>query len=266
MIKATGAGEPRPKAANLLVIDTSTDRSVVAVETEAGRIVEASTDSGRRHGRDLIPRIRDALSEAGLRVNDLDAIAVGLGPGSYTGLRIGLIAAKTLAYVGQAVLIGLDSLEAIAGNAPPDARRIAVIGDAQRGDVYAAEFDREPAGSRPQRRSETRVEPLAAWAERLASSEPATTTTTVLGPALEVPRIRSAIPASFRIAEASCRPEPSPMLALARDAWNAGLRHEIESLEPLYLRRSAAEDQWDARSQPAQPVGRGPNVGGPSSS
>ncbi len=101
---------------------------------------EAESDPARRHGRGLIPAIAALLALEGLAVADLDAVAVGLGPGSYTGLRIGLTAAKTLAYAAGKPLVPLDSLEAIARNAPDDARQVVVAVDAQRGDAYLAEF------------------------------------------------------------------------------------------------------------------------------
>lgn len=82
---------------NLLSLDTST-KHAIALATEAGLFCMTTPESVRRHGRDLIPQIGSLLEAAGIRAKDLDAIAVGLGPGSYTGLRVGVTAAKTLAY------------------------------------------------------------------------------------------------------------------------------------------------------------------------
>ncbi len=70
------------------------------------------------------------LADAGLALRDIELIGVGLGPGSYTGLRVGVTAAKTLAYVTGALLVGFDSLEAVARNAPDQASRVSVVADA----------------------------------------------------------------------------------------------------------------------------------------
>ena len=88
----------------------------------------------------------ELLATGGLRAREIEVIGVGLGPGSYTGLRVGVTAAKTLAYVTGAALVGLDSLEAVAWNAPGTALRVSVVADAQRGDVYSAEFMRQRTG------------------------------------------------------------------------------------------------------------------------
>ncbi|MBX6311644.1 MAG: tRNA (adenosine(37)-N6)-threonylcarbamoyltransferase complex dimerization subunit type 1 TsaB, partial [Isosphaeraceae bacterium] len=128
---------------NLLALDTSTRHAALVVGRADGAIVLALADPATRHGRGLVPTLRDLLRRANLAPQDLDAIAVGLGPGSYTGLRIGLTAAKTLAYATGCPLIGLDSFEVLARNAPDDALMISVIADAQRGgDLYHAPFTR----------------------------------------------------------------------------------------------------------------------------
>ncbi len=81
---------------NILALDTSTERAAIALATEAGVFCMTASETARRHGRDLIPQIGSLLESAGLRAMDLDVVAVGLGPGSYTGLRVGVTAAKTL--------------------------------------------------------------------------------------------------------------------------------------------------------------------------
>jgi tRNA threonylcarbamoyladenosine biosynthesis protein TsaB len=182
------------------------------------------------------------LRDADLRVGDIEVIAVGLGPGSYTGLRVGLTAAKTLAYATGASLLGLDSLEAIALNAPAEFARISVIADAQHGQLYVADFGREaPAGPLLRRRA-TRIESLLAW---LAGLEP---DTLVLGPGLLSPRIQSALPAVlFNHDPALNYPDGHLLIELAIATWASGRRDDQWKIEPNYLRQSSAEELWDAR-------------------
>jgi tRNA threonylcarbamoyladenosine biosynthesis protein TsaB len=226
---------------NLLAIDTSTPRAALALGTVAGAIHTATPDPAQRHGRNLVPALHDLLRVAALRLSDLEAIAVGLGPGSYTGLRIGLTAAKTLAYALGKPLVGLDSLEVLAQNAPDDAARVAVIADAQRGELYAADFARNKRGGPIVRLAPTRIVTRSEWLDQLAAG------TLVLGPGLD--RVGSLLPGSVVAADpAMAWPDPVRLLAVARALWETGRRDEPWFLEPLYLRRSAAEEQWEQRS------------------
>jgi tRNA threonylcarbamoyladenosine biosynthesis protein TsaB len=226
----------------LLVIDTSTDQPAVGILPESGLPGAAPHLTGRRHGRDLLPSIRDLLSRQELEVNDLRVVAVGLGPGSYTGLRIGLTAARMLAYITGADLVGFDSLQGWAHEAPAEACRVHVVADAQRGDVYAADFHRTAPGEPIAAIAPSRIESLAAWSGRLV--EPGL----VLGPGLESPAIRNAVPprlATFQLPADHSR--AFALLRMARELWQAGRRDDLWTLEPNYLRRSAAEDLWEAR-------------------
>jgi tRNA threonylcarbamoyladenosine biosynthesis protein TsaB len=230
---------------NLLVFDTSTERAVIALSTASGGPFVTTTDSGRRHGRDLIPQVSSLLSRAGLRVGNLDLVAVGLGPGSYTGLRVGVTAAKTLAYATGAALAGLDSLQAIGRNAPAEALRVSVIADAQRGDLYVADLARPAPGAPLLALGESRIEPLANWGARMEQG------VLVLGPGLDSPRIRGALPAGLNTMEGTANyPQGVCLIELAREAQASGRLEVPWLLEPRYLRRSAAEDQWDALHRP----------------
>lgn len=228
---------------NFLAIDTSGDRSAVGVWTEAGASREGTTAVSRKHGCDLVPLIRDLLLASGLKAVDLTAVAVGLGPGSYTGLRIGLTAARMLAYAAGAKLLAFDSLEGFAQNAPDDALNVRVIADAQRGDVYCAAFQRAEVGGVLRAVRATRIEPFARWVEGL---EPGAF---VLGPGLGAKAIRAALPGRVVVADAdSNRPSGRRLVELARRIAASGAEFDLWGLEPNYLRRSAAEDQWAARA------------------
>ena len=226
----------------LLAIDTSTPRAALALARpgQEPRVPppDAEPDRAARHGRGLIPAIAALLAAEGLTVADLGAIAVGLGPGSYTGLRIGLTAAKTLAYAAGKPLVAIDSLEAIARNAPDDALRVVVAVDAQRGDAYLADFARDAPGAPLHRLGPTRIEAVAPWAEALGPSD------LVLGPALD--RLLAAWPASARLGTPDQgHPGPARLIPMAREALEAGRTLDPFFVEPIYLRRSAAEDQWE---------------------
>lgn len=230
---------------NVLAIETSTDRAVLAVAVDGGRLWAAATDAGRRHGRDLLPRLEKLLASAGLAAGDLGAIAVGLGPGSYTGLRVGVTAAKTLAYVTGADLVGFDSLHAIGRDAPAAALRVSVIADAQRGDVYVADLARAEPGAPLVPAGETRIESVDTWLGALEAG------TVVVGPALDSPRVRAAVPAVFLAADgAAGGPSGESLITIARERLEAARYESPWLLEPRYLRRSAAEDLWESRVPP----------------
>ena len=230
----------------LLAIDTSTHRAALALARPGlgPRVPPPDADPGRasRHGRGLIPAISALLAAEGLTVADLGAIAVGLGPGSYTGLRIGLTAAKTLAYAANKPLVALDSLEAIARNAPEDAPNVVVAVDAQRGDAYLADFARESPGAPLHRLGPTRIEAVEPWARALDPR------TLVLGPALD--RLLADWPESTRLGTTDQgHPDSARLIPLAREALEAGRTLDPFFVEPIYLRRSAAEDQWERRGK-----------------
>jgi tRNA threonylcarbamoyladenosine biosynthesis protein TsaB len=227
---------------NFLVLDTSTERGAIGVTAPSGSRHVATTDRGRRHGRDLIPSVAATLRDAGLTANEIGVIAVGLGPGSYTGLRVGLTAAKALAYATRASLLGLDSLEAIALNAPAEWQHVSVIADAQRRQLYVADFVREEFAGPLHRVGATRIESLTAWLERLKPK------TLALGPALESPRIQSSLPVGLLNLEPELNfPDSHRLIDLAIQSWAAGMRNDVWLLEPNYLRQSSAEELWDAR-------------------
>lgn len=222
----------------LLAIDTSTPRFSAALALNDGRIFESRGGAEAKHATDLIPVIQDLLLQGSISSVNLGAIAVGLGPGSYTGLRIGLIAAKTLAYALECRLIGLDSLEIVARNAPRRAARLSIVADAQRGDLFVADFERADPESRLVRRGPTRVESASDWLSRLTEE------TFVLGPALA--RATFSLPAGVgRAKPEDGLPLPAGLIESALEAYDSGRADDVWNLEPIYLRRSAAEDKKD---------------------
>jgi tRNA threonylcarbamoyladenosine biosynthesis protein TsaB len=133
---------------------SSNETRVVALETSGpiggicvvigGRVVaERNFSRGMEHGRMLVPSLQDACREARLDPRrDIDLIAVSQGPGSFTGLRIGIAAAKAMAFVAGCPLAGVSSLDVLVENAPATASRACVVVDAKRGQVYAAIYER----------------------------------------------------------------------------------------------------------------------------
>lgn len=123
----------------LLAIDTATSAAVVALGEPDGRLrAEASWPPGQHHSEELLPRIAALLAGAGLRPADLGAIVVGTGPGAFTGLRVGLATAKTLAHELGIPVTGVSSAEALLQAAT------AAAGDDRRGVLLL------PAGSSDQ--------------------------------------------------------------------------------------------------------------------
>lgn len=135
---STDADARRPR---ILAFDTATRMSVVALG-RGGDSVEAfsSRASAHRHGSHLLEQIEAVLARAGRSMGDVDAIAVGTGPGSFTGMRVGLATAKTLAYARSLPLLGVASSEALrtAATERDDAAEAVVVLPAGARDHYVA--------------------------------------------------------------------------------------------------------------------------------
>ena len=131
----------------MLVVGFDTATPVVSVALHDGaRIVsEASAADGRRHGELLTPMIAKVLADAGVSRADLSAVAVGVGPGPYTGLRVGVVTARVLGAVLGIGVHGVCSLDVIAADVPRG-REFLVATDARRKEVYWARYD--AAGTR----------------------------------------------------------------------------------------------------------------------
>ena len=142
---------------SLLGIDTSTAASAACVVREDGEVFEVAPEPaalGARpaHASELMPAVADVMERAGMDYADLEAIAVGVGPGTFTGLRIGIATARALATANGLQLRPVSSLAALAAGieaevtgaegAPDDAPSLLPVIDAKRGEVFAAEYAR----------------------------------------------------------------------------------------------------------------------------
>jgi tRNA threonylcarbamoyladenosine biosynthesis protein TsaB len=132
----------------LLAIDTSTSAITVAVHDGTSMLAESSTIDARRHGEHLAPGILGVLQEAGRSAADVTAVVCGLGPGPFTGLRVGLVTARTFAFARGIPALGVCSLDALAHQAWREgavtggaAGGFVVATDARRKEVYWARYD-----------------------------------------------------------------------------------------------------------------------------
>ena len=130
----------------LLAIDTSQDAGSVTLAESSGdslNIIETAAVDGGTFSAQLVPRIAEMLQKHGRNPESLDAIVAATGPGSFTGLRIGLAAAKGLAEVLQKPILGVSMLEVLAAAAPQSATEIVSIMDARRSEFYVGEYRRD---------------------------------------------------------------------------------------------------------------------------
>jgi tRNA threonylcarbamoyladenosine biosynthesis protein TsaB len=132
----------------LLAFDTATPLVTVALHDGADTVVELTSTETMKHGEQLAPLIDRALQQAGLVRQDLTAIGVGCGPGPFTGLRVGLVTARTLAFALEVPVYGVCTLDVLAVEAVATgavSTDFAVATDARRKEVYFATYDADGA-------------------------------------------------------------------------------------------------------------------------
>lgn len=225
-----------------LIVETSGRVGRLGLARGSQLIGERLLDETRRHARDLAPSVADLLHNFGARVRDVAAIFVSLGPGSYTGLRVGLISAKVLAYAADCALVGVPTFEAIASQSTALSHEFDVISDAQKGKLYVQRFVAPPGADIVQAQSELTIVAIRDWLA-LRPCEVGVT-----GPGLKI--VSQLLPAKTPTAALDCC--EAAVTGVLRAGWPryvAGQRDDPFRLEPIYLRPSSAEEQWSRRPQ-----------------
>ncbi len=224
----------------ILAIETSSASGTIAAADGSRLIAEHPLDPQVRSARSLAPGIRELLAAVDWKVHDIELVAVTIGPGSFTGLRVGIATAKTLAYCLGARSVGITTLEVIAAQYDGEAPRLSVAIDAQRGQVFAAEFLR--ASSEWQIVGEPRVLNNHDWLGALHHSGAAS------GPALG--KLAGQLPTGVTIAAPEqWNPRAATVAALAWQRHLRGMYDDVWKLAPLYLRQSAAEEKWNQQQR-----------------
>jgi tRNA threonylcarbamoyladenosine biosynthesis protein TsaB len=219
-----------------LILETSGRVARIGLARGGAVVARADLDTSRRHAREMVPTIDAILKAEGLRPTDLTGIVASRGPGSYTGLRVGLATAKALAYATGCELRAVDTFAAIAEQALADAWFQTVIADALQGQVYAQHFARRHDGWRAER--PLQIATVGAFAAQLTAGE------WLSGPGVAV--YDGQLPATNPRAAVSDR-EARIESVLAVGLRLAPLtKEELFALEPLYLRGSSAEEKAKA--------------------
>lgn len=230
----------------ILGIETSTMTGSVAIITEQHLIVEQTINTKITHAERLITTIDDTLRAVSLTIREIDGIAVSAGPGSFTGLRIGITTAKSLAYSLKKPIVAVSSLDALASQFLFCNQLICPMLDARKKEVYSACYRNSDATV--QRVSEYAViTPMNLLKE---IHEP----TLFLGDGVAAYRrqIESELGEFALFADAAhLLPRGSLVAKLGCDRLLAGEQDDCSALTPLYLRQSDAEIHWE-RAQIAQ--------------
>jgi len=205
-------------------------------ESRAARLVRQTVLGGsQRTAQALAPALRDLVADVGWPPRSIDLVAVAVGPGSFTGLRIGVTTAKTLAYALGANVMGVNSLVALAAQSPPSTGPLWTILDAQRQELFAAKFDADPRESGVVN-CETAILRQDEWLARLKPGD------WVMGPPLR--RLAQRLPhGAVLVPETFWQPTAAAVGHVAWQAFQAGHRDDVWMLTPSYYRPSYAEEK-----------------------
>jgi tRNA threonylcarbamoyladenosine biosynthesis protein TsaB len=220
----------------ILAIDTASHTCSVAVLDDRQLLTEILLSRAQVHSRHLMEMIDNALKYSGITAPEIDGFAVSRGPGGFTGLRIGMSAAKGMAFALGKKIIGIPTLEALALPLRREARRICAMLDARRGDVYAASYRIEKERLIPE------DEPMVMKPEALAARM--THPCTFVGDGADA--YRTVIETICREGASFAEPAKNVIRAetiarIALDRFRENIHDDVAGLAPVYIRKSDAE-------------------------
>ncbi len=223
---------------NLLAVETSGMVGSIALHREGLPVEERPIGAeGRRHARTLVADADRLMAEFELAPRDTHCVAVSIGPGSFTGLRVGIVFAKTFGWINKCPVVAVPTFDALAWQVKSDSARVGVVGDAQRGEVFFAEYQK--TGGEITTVSQVEIASVDSVRTKLSED------TVLIGPGLD--RYASEFECFCKLADPTLwRPAASSIAELGRAAFDTGNIADPWKLEPFYLRRSAAEEKRDA--------------------
>lgn len=217
----------------ILAIDTATESCSVAVWNE-GVVASRFEISPREHTQKILPMVKSALEEANLTLQSLDVLAFGRGPGSFTGVRIGVGVAQGIALGAELPMIGISSLATMAEGVfrTTGIKQVLVAIDARMGEIYCAQYQRNDEGIWLGEETEAVMKPEH-FVEALQST---TGTWAMAGTGWQAyPELKEGL--LFTVVETDITlPARQDMLPLAVVAWHEGKATRVEEAEPVYLR------------------------------
>jgi len=228
----------------VLGIETSSTVGGIAILDDEKLLASRTFESGLVHGREIAPAIKSASDEAGVPPGKLDLIAVDIGPGSYTGVRVGVAAAKMMAWALGTKLAAVVSLDALANAAASLGERIVPILDARRKQLYAAEYAAGPNGVSAVKRLS--IVPREGFLETV--TRPAVLIGDAIG---KFPELFAESPGISHAPKEFWIPEAATVARLGLEAAARGELADPVTLEPLYLRPSEAEEKFGVRVNPS---------------
>lgn len=244
----------------LLALDSSTASMSVALVRDGEIVDSLATFTERNHSVRIVSEIKLMLSRNGVRGDQLDAFAVGQGPGSYTGVRIGVTAAKTLAWAWRKPLVGVSSLEALAfgawrkllseGRATGTAWLVPLM-DARRGQVYTSRYE-AGADAHWESLNKDGIRLIADWTKRLgeaaedgepaANADPAPSAVWLVGDVTAHEAAIAEAQASFgRLRTFGCELDAGALGLLAERRFRSGARDDVHAFVPNYTQLAEAE-------------------------
>ena len=233
----------------ILAIETTERIGSIAAMCDGALLSRRDLAPSQRSAQSLAPGIKALWAEVGWQPTDVDLVAVTVGPGSFTGLRIGVTTAKTLAFCCGAEILGIGTLETIAAAAPPHIERLTAVIDAQRNEVVMQSFQRDGNGWMVPTLDESTGLPIPAslvdiddWPKNLSPG------TVLSGPILK--KFAADLPQRFSaLAPELWRPTAENVARLAARHYAAGRRDDVWRLVPVYSRQSAAEEKWAEKAK-----------------
>ncbi len=223
---------------NWLIIETSGPIARLGLICDAAVGQQADVPTSRRHAREILPTIDRMLKAEGISPRKLTGVMVGRGPGSYTGLRVGLATAKALAYALGCQLRAVDTFAAIAEQTPQDDQQVWVIADGLQNQVYVQKFEWINAVWCPTQ--PLQILPFPEWQKNVV------TPCSISGPGVAIydPYIP---PDCRRVPEIDREARIESVFAVGSRLTSL-TQPELFALEPLYLRGSSAEEKLKQQS------------------